>query len=106
RRTPTPRAARRAGTAAVPATRSSPLTPPQARRERAQPVALGRERDAPDADRREQPHEVPALLARGLGEALAEAAVARVDPQLETRLRADEPHLGDVREILLPRGAA
>ena len=58
-----------------------------------------------DADRRELRAHLGALGRRRGGEALAQAAVARVDAELAAGLRIDEPELADVRQLLLARVA-
>ena len=72
--------------------------------ERPQPVALGREHDVADAERRE----LVATAARsvgGGGEALAQARAARVDAELAAGLRVDEPAARPRRQLLLARVA-
>ena len=57
------------------------------------------------AHRRERLAELRAFGCRGLGEAAAQLGAARVDAELASRLRVDEPELARVRQLLLARVA-
>src|SRR5262245_42825986 len=58
-----------------------------------------------DTRGREHPDEPAALLGGSFGKALAELAVARVDPDLAAGLGVDQAQLADVGELLLARVA-
>ena len=57
------------------------------------------------AESRELPSEARPLLGGGVGEALAQLPLGRVDVELAPGLRVDEPDVADVRQLLLARVA-
>ena len=84
-----PRAGRRASASSRYGAREahSPVAPPEERRERPEPVALGRERDVRHAGRGEHRRELAPLLGGGLREPLAHDRIVGVDEHLARRSR-------------------
>src|SRR5204862_786832 len=69
----------------------------------AQPVATGRQHAVRHAERRQDARDAAALLGSRDCEALAQRAAARVDANLASGLRIDEPEVAQVGQLLLAR---